>query len=491
MDYNASLNYNYNASLIGREKECKALRRSLESRRSELVIVYGRRRIGKTYLVESFFNNEFAFKYVGIRGLRSRDQLVQFGRVLSHYSGKGKYKFADWFDAFYALEEYLETLPKGKKVVFIDEMPWMDSTRSNFVVALENFWNGWAMSKRDIMLIATGSATTWMRDKLIGNKGGLHARITCPLHLSPFTLRETELYLKYLGIPWDRYQILQSYMVLGGVPFYYSILDHRLSLAQNIDTLFFDPDGQLRMEFDELYNAIFKYSNQYIAVVEVLSRHKSGMSYSELAAESGISGTQLSRVLKNLNQSDFIDRWRQYGNKKREKMFRLTDFYTLFYYRFVEPNDYKESDWWVKHLHEPTINSWMGEAFEMICMRHLEQIKHALGLSVISTESTTWRYQPKKGKGKTEAEEKGGQIDMVIERADRIIHLCEIKFWKEKYPISKEYEMRIREREELFREKTKNSKALVNTFITTYGVKNAIGHSIVDGEVTMDNLFEQ
>lgn len=201
-------------SLIGRENERKELDRSLNSNRSELVIVYGRRRIGKTFLIERHFNQTFDFWYVGVRNVSTRTQLRLFSKQLRKYSGRADYRFQDWFDAFDALEEYLETLPADrKKIVFIDEMPWMDSSRSNFVSALENFWNGWAMSRGDIMLIATGSATSWMRDKLIGNKGGLHSRITCQLHLSPFTLMETEMYLHEMNIVWDRYQILQSYMV--------------------------------------------------------------------------------------------------------------------------------------------------------------------------------------------------------------------------------------------------------------------------------------
>lgn len=225
-----------------------------------------------------------------------------------------------WFEAFDALEEYLETLPRDrKKVVFIDEMPWIDRIHSNFVLAFEGFWNGWAMSRGDIMLIATGSATSWMRDKLIENKGGLHSRITSQLHIAPFTLGETERYLENMGITWDRYQILQSYMALGGVPFYYSILDPELSLSQNIDRLFFKPDGKLKDEFNELED------------------------------ETKYEGGQLTKILKNLERCDFIERWSQYGNKKREEVLRLTDFYTLFYYKFIDSRNIREEQWWCKN----------------------------------------------------------------------------------------------------------------------------------------------
>lgn len=477
-------NMKNNSNLIGRIKERQELDRCLESNRSELVIVYGRRRIGKTFLIEQHFNQEFNFWYVGRRNIPTREQLRQFGRALTRYSGE-QYKFSTWYEAFDALEDYLEALPRDKKkVVFIDEMPWIDRVHSNFVSAFEGFWNGWAMSRGDILMIATGSATSWMRDKLVENKGGLHSRITSQLHIAPFTLWETEQYLEKVGIFWDRYQILQSYMVLGGVPFYYSILDPSLSLAQNIDMLFFNKDGKLRYEFDELYNALFKYADRYIEVVKTLSNKRYGMTYKELASTLKVEGSQLSKILKNLERCDFIERWSQYGNKKREEVFRLTDFFTLFYYKFIDTQNKREDEWWNKNSESPSIYWWMGISFEMVCLRHYRNIKEALGLKVVSTEISTWH---------TDANEKEGtpgtQIDMIIDRADRLVHLCEIKFSTDKYPISKDYEDRLRERMGIFRQLTKNKKSLVNTFITTYGVVNGKNRSIVHSEVTMDDLF--
>ena len=471
-------------NFIGREKERRELDRCLGSNRSELVIVYGRRRVGKTFLIEQHFNQKFDFWYVGRRKIPTREQLRQFGRALTRFSGQA-YSFSTWFEAFDALEDYLDTLPDNrKKVVFIDEMPWIDRVHSNFVLALEGFWNGYAMSRGDIMLVTTGSATSWMRDKLIENKGGLHSRITSQLHIAPFTLGETEKYLESIGIEWDRYQILQTYMVLGGVPFYYSLLDPGLSLSQNIDMLFFNSDGKLKDEFDELYTALFKYADRYIDVVKVLSGHKYGMTFNELEHAVKIEGGQLTKILKNLERCDFIDRWSQYGNKKREEVLRLTDFYTLFYYKFVDSRNIREEQWWSKNSSSSAVSSWMGTSFEMVCLKHNQNIKDALGLQVISTETTTWHCNPNEQENTP-----GAQIDMIIERADRIIHLCEIKFSIDKYNISKDYENRLRERASLFRYLTKNKKSLVHTFITTYGIANGKNKSIVHSEVTMDDLF--
>ena len=422
--------------LIGRDKEHAELERCLNSDRSELVIVYGRRRIGKTFLIEEFFDREFDFKYVGAHGMTTRRQLNNFLNVLNSYSGKKFSHLSNWDEAFYALEEYLSSLPADRKrIVFIDEMPWMDSGKSIFVSALENFWNGWAMSQRNIMLIATGSATSWMKDKIVANKGGLHARVTCNLHLSPFTLNETERYLATRGIEWDRYQLTQTYMVLGGVPFYYSLLDPALSLSQNIDRLFFNEGALLKLEFEELYNALFDNADLYTSIVQLLSEHESGMTSKDIFQSLSSKSSNITKAIKNLERSDMIEKWLQYGNKRRGAVYRLTDFFSLFYFKFLADN-----------------------------------LSHDV--------------KPNKEEGMP-----GGQIDMIIERADRIIHLCEMKFCMDTYRIKPEYERRLRDRSGLFRELTKTNKTLVHTFITTYGVANGKNRSIVHSEVTMDDLF--
>ena len=476
----------FEQKLVGRKSEREELNQCLKSNRSELVIVYGRRRIGKTFLIEQHFKQKFDFWYVGKQGVSTKEQLRQFSKTLANASGEQIKTFSNWFDAFEGLQDYLETLSaKRKKVVFIDEMPWMDRTHSNFVTALEGFWNGWAMRRGDIMMIATGSATSWMRDKLTGNKGGLHARVTCQLHLAPFTLKETEDYLRKLGFDWDRYQIMQSYMLLGGVPFYYSILQPSLSLAQNIDHLCFKADGKLRQEFDELYNALFKFADRYIDVVRALSKHHSGLSFNELSKLLKFGGSQLTMVLKNLERCDFVERWTHFGNKKRETIFRLVDFYTLFYYKFIESDHSRDEKRWSKNLHSSGVLSWMGTSFEMICLRHHQQIKKALGLDAISTAVSTWNCRPNEKENLP-----GAQIDMIIERADRLIHLCEIKFSVNEYTLTKNYEKQLRQRNALFQHYTQTKQSIVNTFITTYGVANVGNKSIVHSQVIMNDLFK-
>lgn len=472
--------------VIGRQREKSELDRCVRSNRSEFIAVYGRRRVGKTYLIENHFNQNFAFWYVGRRNISTRLQLKLFANTLQQFSKSSPRNFNDWFEAFEAMQDYLDSLPEeSRKVIFIDEMPWIDTRRSGFVSALESFWNGWAMRRRDIVFIATGSSTSWMKDKLLKNKGGLHARITCQLHISPFTLKETEEYLRCNGMDWDRYQILQSYMMLGGVPFYYSLLNPGISLTQNVDELFFRPDGQLRNEFYELYTALFQYADRYIEVVKTLASHKSGLTHTNLSKILKYEGSPLSKILRNLERCDFIERWAQYGNKKKEEVFRLTDFYTLFYYKFIDSNSSKDEEWWSKNFDSPSVLSWMGTSFETVCLRHHKEIKSALGLNVISTETSSWHT-----KGNPDEGIPGAQIDMIVDRADRIIHLCEIKFSTNEYVLTKEYEKKLRERAGVFKELTKTRKSVVNTFITTYGVANAANKSIIHSQVTMDDLFE-
>ncbi len=471
--------------LVSRKIECDELQRCLDSDRSELVIISGRRRIGKTYLIDKFFNYKYDFTFVGEHKTSTTVQIQNFMRAIYRQSKRQQPKAKTWYDAFNALEDYLETLPSNrKKVIFIDEMPWIDTQRSNFVSALENFWNGWGNRRTDIMLIATGSATSWMTDKIEGNQGGLHARITCNLHLSPFNLHETEEYLRQRNCQWDRYQILQCYMIFGGVPFYLSLLNTTDSLAQNIDRLFFSEGAQLKNEFDELYNALFTKADSYISVVKLLSGNKSGMTREDIFRATGIEGAFLSKILKNLERCDFVTRWSQYGNKTRNSLFKLTDFFTLFYYKFIESNNTKDERWWSNNIDSHSVSAWMGLSFELVCLIHHRQIKAALGIARVGTSISTWRSKADPINGTP-----GFQIDLVIERADRIIHLCEMKFSTNMYGITDSYEMKLRERMGLFRMATKSKKALVITFVTTYGVVNGKHKSIVHSEVKMDDLF--
>ena len=477
-------------TLIGREKEISELQRSMNSDRSEFVIVYGRRRVGKTFLVDNFFHYQYDFSYVGGHRLSKAKQLRNFAKAMKQYAKlPSQPKFSDWDEAFDALENYLESLSSEKrKVVFFDEMPWIDTPQSEFVDALEMFWNGWANRRNDIVFVASGSSTSWMVDKLVENQGGLHGRITNNIYVRPFTLQEVELYLKSRGFSWDRYQILQTYMVIGGIPFYYSLLNVKESLVQNIDRLFFRKNGELQIEFEELYHALFSNSDKYTTIVKLLNGKREGMTREEIMTATKLDSSVLSKILRNLERCDFIIRYTQFGNKKKGAIYRLIDFYTLFYYRFIEGFNAWDEQWWSHNFQSPAVEVWQGLAFELICLVHLNQIKHKLGISGISTEASSWRYKPPKQEGKSTIGG-GAQIDLLINRADRIINLCEMKFSVAPFTISEAYEKLLRNRIEIFCTQTKSNKSIVHTFITTFGVADGSHRSIVQSEVTMDDLF--
>lgn len=456
----------------------------MESERSEFVVVYGRRRIGKTFLVRRFFKDNYAFSFVGKHEMRREQQLAEFAKELMCYSHSTFVpQLKNWTEAFDALQRLLETynIP-GKKVVFFDEMPWMDTPKSDFVSALENFWNGWANMRDDIVLVACGSATSWMVDKLLYNQGGLFNRITQKIYLRPFKLSEMEQYLDEKHFGWNRYQIAQCYMILGGIPFYLTLLNPKLSLLSNIDELFFaDAHAMLRTEYNELYSTLFKRPDNYLAVIRMLTERKEGFTRKEINEKTKLGGAALSKILSDLEQCDFIFSYARYGNAKNNAIYRIKDFYTLFYYKYVNGIDTKDSLRWTHLSSTPQVSSWQGFSFELLCLLHLDEIKKALGIDRILNDASAWRSrQP----------EQNTQIDLVIERADHNINLCEMKFSSGMYAIDKGYEQKLRECMSIFLAETMTRCSTRITMVTTYGVLQNKHSGIVNDEVLLDDLFE-
>ena len=456
----------------------------MESERSEFVVVYGRRRIGKTFLVRRFFRDNYAFSFVGKHEMGREQQLAEFAKELMRYSHSTFVpQLKNWTEAFDALQRLLETygIP-DKKVVFFDEMPWMDTPKSDFVSALENFWNGWANMRDDIVLVACGSATSWMVDKLLHNQGGLFNRITQKIYLRPFKLSEMEQYLDEKHFGWNRYQIAQCYMILGGIPFYLTLLNPKLSLLSNIDELFFaDAHAMLRTEYNELYSTLFKRPDNYLAVIRMLTERKEGFTRKEINEKTKLGGAALSKILSDLEQCDFIFSYARYGNAKNNAIYRIKDFYTLFYYKYVNGIDTKDSLRWTHLSSTPQVSSWQGFSFELLCLLHLDEIKKALGIDRILNDASAWRSkQP----------EQNTQIDLVIERADHNINLCEMKFSSGMYAIDKGYEQKLRERMSIFLAETMTRCSTRITLVTTYGVLQNKHSGIVNDEVLLDDLFE-
>lgn len=377
--------------LIGRKEELKTLHQALIADESKFVAIYGRRRVGKTFLVRESFNNDFAFYHTGLANETNRIQLAEFNRSLTSYSKQKQSKLKDWYDAFDRLGQLLAQSTIPKKVVFIDEMPWMDSPRSNFLSALEHFWNGWASARRDILLIVCGSATSWIINKVIKNHGGLHNRVSVRIHLKPFCLRECELYSEEMGLRFNRRQVLEGYMIMGGVPFYWSQLKPGMSLAQNINQLFFSEDGNLRHEFDDLYDSLFKQPKPYLSIVDALATKKVGMTRTEILRTTQLTDNgKLTEYLENLEYCGFIRKYNCIGMKAKNALFQLMDNYTLFYYKFIKDSYINDAQYWTKITGKPEYNTWCGLAFERVCLQHVEQIKAKLGIQGVITTVYSW-----------------------------------------------------------------------------------------------------
>lgn len=473
--------------LIGREREQEELQWALESQRSEFITLYGRRRIGKTFLVRRFFNDTYSFHYVGAHRQTKKVQLKNFHEALLRYSRhKDIPELCNWHEAFLQLESYLEQCEEQRKVVFFDEMPWMDTQGSEFVAELEYFWANWVQNRDDIVFIACGSATSWMKGKLEDNQGGLHNRITHRIYLRPFYLSECRTYLNEHGFEWDNYQILQCYMLFGGVPYYLSLLRPYLSLPQNVDSLIFRRGGDLSDEFNELYNALFRKADRYIAVVKLLAGKRQGFLRSEIEKATGYSGGTLTKILDNLERCDFIVSYTQYGNKNKLTLYRLADFYTLFYFRYIADNRSRDEQFWQHHFTDRSVESWEGFTFEEVCLRHLSHMKQGLGISGMATEASSWRFTPPK-----DDERKGAQVDLVIKRADKLVHLVEMKFCQTPFAITKEYELRLQERKQLFMEVTGTTSSTVHTFVTPFGIARGPHSSFVHSQLTAADLFAE
>lgn len=471
--------------LVGRKKEIQELDWAMQSHRSELIILKGRRRIGKTFLVRSFFQDKYTFHFVGTHKKSKGVQISNFRDALIKYSGNTNIPiFADWHDAFSALIQYLENCTESRKVIFFDEMPWADTHGSDFVEEVEYFWANWVQNRDDIVFIACGSATSWMKEKIEDNQGGLHNRITHRIYLRPFYLNECREYLQNHGFDWDDYTIMQMYMILGGVPYYLSLLRPYLSLPQNVDNLLFVTGGDLSDEFNELYSALFKNAERYINIIECLYTKREGMTRQQIEDCTGYSGGRLTKMLNNLESCDFIVSYQQFGNKAKQTLFRLCDFFTLFYLKYMRNNRSKDEQYWQHHFMDRSVESWEGFSFEQLCLRHLPQIKHGLGISGIATEASAWRYIPQQG-----SSDKGAQIDLVIKRVDKMIHLCEMKFSEHPYSITKDYEEKLKMRRSLFMDVTGESRGVVLTMITPNGVKSGMHTSTIHSEITVKDLF--
>ncbi|MCQ2188674.1 MAG: ATP-binding protein [Paludibacteraceae bacterium] len=476
--------------IVGRKQEIEELKKLYNSKQSEFVAVYGRRRVGKTFLVKEVFRDVMTFSHTGLSPIeksksnKTKDQLQNFYYSLIRYGLEGQSCPKNWLEAFFMLEQLLDRLDNGtRQVVFIDELPWMDTARSGFVTALEAFWNGWGASRRNLLFVVCGSATSWIVDNLINNKGGLYNRLTSQIKLSPFTLRECREFYNANSIKMSDYDVIQAYMTLGGIPYYMNYFNRSLSLAQNIDKLFFCKNPKLTDEFDRLFGSLFINDTVCKKIIKCLFTRHYGYMRDEIAKKVGISNNgDLSNLLKALIASDFVEKYVPFGYSERNVHYKLSDPFCWFWITFVEGYQGKDEDYWAHKINKPEYNSWKGIAFEEICFNHAKQIKSALGIGSVSSKQSAYIVSASENNP-------GMQIDMVIERADNVVNICEMKFYKDQFTVDKSYDETLRRRTQQIEEKFPKLN-VHTTLITTFGLRQNEYSNNFQSVVTIEDLMK-
>ena len=475
--------------MIGRSREVKELNRLYDSGRAELVAVYGRRRVGKTYLVNETFSDRITFFHAGLAPTDGapkgalREQLDRFYHSLEAQGAEKGPRPNSWLEAFGLLEMYLQRIDDGsRQLVFLDELPWFDTPRSGFLRAFEAFWNGWGCRRKNLMVVVCGSANSWIQDRLINNHGGLYDRVTYEISLSPFSLYECEEFCRARNLKFSRYDIVQGYMTLGGIPYYWGYMDGEASMAQNIDALFFAKKAKLKLEFDRLFDSVFTAPESTKQVVTFLSGRNAGFTRKELVEKLEISdGGGVTRVLNALLASDFVEKYVPFGWGKREEHFKLVDPFCLFYLRFLSNRKETSARFWRQNSTSHSVAAWRGLAFENVCFNHIDQIKNALGVSGVNSTESAWL---KRGDGDV-----GAQIDMLISRADNVVDMCEMKFYGGNFTVDKEYYKTLLNRQELLLERISRKQSIRNVLVTTFGLTRNEYAGIFDSVVTLEDLF--
>lgn len=469
---------------VGRHEEQELLRNAYRSAHSRLIVIYGRRRIGKTFLVQETFAYHFTFHHAGVSNGTRKEQLFAFAASLKDAGLKPDHIPESWMEAFELLKDLIRISKESRKVIFIDELSWMDTHRSDLLKALENFWNGWASSRKDVVLILCSSVTSWMLNKVIHNKGGLYHRVTEHIYLQPFTLSECEEYATAAGLGMRRFQILQIYMILGGVPFYWTFLRPSRSPAQNIDAMFFSPQADLKEEFTNLIHSLFHASEDYISIIRTLAKNRSGMTRDDIVKHSGLIGSgHFSEKMEELEKCGFIRIYDPMINQKKHRIYQLTDPFTLFHFHFLTSKT-NDPHFWSNQINTPRLNTWNGLAFERVCLLHIDQMRHALGISSVLTQACSWICRENADFGI-----QGSQIDLLLMRKDQVINLIEMKFSSGQYAVTKkDYEDLERKRNDLYRS-TRISDAIHFTMVTPFGLADNSYAKDIQSTVTMNDLF--
>ena len=467
--------------MIGRQSEITLLENKFKSESADFVALFGRRRVGKTYLVRSVFKERITFQLTGLANATLSQQLINFQIAVNEIKTIEEQSIPKtWIEAFQQLKKIIDADTSSKKVIFIDELPWLDTKKSNFIQALEHFWNSWVSNRNDILLIVCGSAASWMINKLINNKSGLHNRVTLKLKIEPFTLNECKQYVDSKNIQLSNYQLIELYMVMGGIPFYWEQINKGLSATQNIQQLCFEKNGLLRTEFTNIFKSLFLHSENHERIIEALAKKSMGLTREEIIRLAKFeNGGSLTRLLTELEESGFIRKYIPFGKKSRNSIYQLSDFYCLFYLKFIKSAQSLEINW-SNSIDNPAHRSWSGYAFEQVCLYHTKQLKQALGISGIETQVFSWR---------SVSFDSGAKIDLVIDRRDQTINICEMKFSMSEFTIDKKMDLNLRNKIGVFKSETKTKKAIFLTFITPFGIKQNEYAGNVQNNLLMDVMF--
>ena len=481
------------SSIIGREEEIAVLERLYNSKKSEFLAIYGRRRVGKSFLVSEVYGTKIVFKSVGTY-LKDNDRNYETYRrlQLDHFydalllSGLGKeeQRPANWREAFLLLRKLLAGIRMRRKVVLIDELPWLAGPQSSEMIAeLGYFWNSWADDQRNIVLVVCGSATSWMLDNVIRDYGGLHGRLTGVIKLKPFTLAECARYYRKNGFRLSQYEMCIGYMALGGVPFYLDKLRNDLTMTENIDAIFF-ADEKIHQEYKDVYAGLYASKDRYVDIVKALGARFYGMTQAEIAIHLGIGrGGTLSQMIDNLVESGIIRKYPRYGKQRVEMVYQLKDFFSLFYLRFVEGTQVRTGLWSTMHR-TPIYNTWAGNTFELLCIEHLSKIQDTLRIASVD-RNYCWKGESPNGRG--------AQIDLLLEsKSSRTDYVCEMKFSGSKYAITSDDEENLLNKLDAFAASKMHHKthSIQLVMVTTMGIAGGEHTSIVNQAVTLDDLFK-
>lgn len=474
-------------TLTGRTNEQRLLQEAMISGAPELIALFGRRRVGKTFLIRQYLGHALVFEFAGTKDASLVAQLGSFQKALGQAIGNDKiYQHpAKWADAFEQLSHYLTPkLATARCVVFLDEFPWLNTHKSGFLPAFDHWWNSWGTKQNNLVVVICGSAASWMIQHIVNNKGGLHNRITRKISLLPFNLKETEAFLHSRNVQMDRYQILQLYMVMGGIPHYLKGVKKGESSTQAIDRICFTKDGLLTNEFKNLYHSLFDDATRHLAIVKALAKNNAGMTRTEIIEKTALtSGGTISGLLEELIESGFVTDWQPYAKKSKDTIYKLADEFTYFYLKFMAGIRSSGEGIWQSFASGQSWRSWSGVAFERVCLKHLPQLKKELGISGVYTEESAWRARS--------GSEKGAQIDLLIDRKDHVINLCEMKYAESEFIIDKTYASALENKRNVFKSQTKTKKSIYLTFVTTFGITdNDYARRLIQNSITMDNLFQ-